>query len=40
MKKQTSHPDGTRKRRYSANRARRAYYAFWRSVRFVRRFGL
>ncbi len=31
--------DGQRKRRFSANRARRAWYAFSRSARFSRRFG-
>jgi hypothetical protein len=33
-------PDGKRKRRFSENRARRAWYAYSRSSRFRRRFGL
>lgn len=32
-------PDGKRKRRYSANHARRRWYAEHRSRRFGRRFG-
>jgi hypothetical protein len=32
-------PDGRRKRRYSANSARRRWYAEHRSRRFSRRFG-
>ena len=33
-------PDGTRKRRFSRNQARRRWYADYRAVRFLRRFGL
>lgn len=33
-------PDGTRRRRFSANLARRMYYAHSRSFRFARRLGL
>ena len=33
-------PDGSRKRRFSSNPARRAYYAKCRSRRFARRFGM
>jgi hypothetical protein len=33
-------PDGTRKRRFSLNPARRRWYAKHRAVRFFRRFGL
>lgn len=33
-------PDGTRRRRFSANLARRTYYAHSRSFRFARRLGL
>lgn len=33
-------PDGKRKRRHSIDRAKRRWYAFHRSSRFVRRFGL
>jgi hypothetical protein len=31
--------DGSRKRRFSKNAARRAWYAFYRAQRFARRFG-
>ena len=33
-------PDGTRKRRFSRNQARRRWYAKNRAARFFRRFGL
>ena len=33
-------PDGTRKRRFSLNQARRRWYATHRAARFFRRFGL
>jgi hypothetical protein len=33
-------PDGSRKRRFSINPARRRWYAIHRSQRFSRRFGL
>ncbi len=33
-------PDGSRKRRFSMNPARRRWYAIHRSQRFSRRFGL
>jgi len=33
-------PDGTRKRRFSSNLARRRWYAKHRAMRFFRRFGL
>jgi hypothetical protein len=33
-------PDGSRKRRFSANQARRHWYAQHRSRRFGRRFGI
>jgi len=33
-------PDGKRKRRHSKDRAKRQWYAYWRSVRFTRHFGL
>jgi len=33
-------PDGKRRRRFSANRAKRAWYCYYRGVRFDRRFGL
>lgn len=33
-------PDGSRKRRFSVNQTKRAWYARHRSVRFQRRFGL
>lgn len=33
-------PDGTRKRRFSANRARRQWYARHRAGRFLRRFRI
>ena len=33
-------PDGTRKRRFSLNPARRRWYATHRAARFFRRFGL
>lgn len=33
-------PDGTRKRRFDANPARRNWYAEHRARRFARRFGL
>jgi len=33
-------PDGKRKRRFSSNEAKRQWYAYWRSLRFNRRFGL
>lgn len=33
-------PDGTRRRRFSSNPARRAYYARSRSRRFARRFRM
>jgi len=33
-------PDGSRKRRYSHNQARRQWYAQHRSRRFSRRFGV
>ena len=33
-------PDGTRKRRFSLNPARRHWYALHRAIRFFRRFGL
>ena len=32
-------PDGSRKRRFSANQARRQWYAHHRARRFCRRFG-
>ena len=32
-------PDGKRRRRHSANASRRRWYAFYRSLRFRRRFG-
>lgn len=32
-------PDGKRKRRHSTNKAKREWYAKWRSIRFARRFG-
>jgi hypothetical protein len=32
-------PDGTRKRRFSPNAAKRQWYARYRSQRFARRFG-
>ncbi len=32
-------PDGKRKRRFSANDAKREWYARWRQMRFARRFG-
>jgi hypothetical protein len=32
-------PDGSRKRRFSPNQARRQWYARYRSLRFGRRFG-
>ncbi len=32
-------PDGSRKRRFSANKVKRQWYAHWRAVRFARRFG-
>lgn len=32
-------PDGSRKRRFSANQAKRVWYARYRSQRFCRRFG-
>jgi hypothetical protein len=32
-------PDGTRKRRFSRNPAKRKWYAYWRALRFARRFG-
>jgi hypothetical protein len=32
-------PDGKRKRRHSANAARRRWYAAYRAIRFCRRFG-
>ena len=32
-------PDGSRRRRFSSNPARRAYYADSRAKRFARRFG-
>jgi hypothetical protein len=32
-------PDGTRKRRFSLNLAKRRYYAMWRSLRFSRKWG-
>ncbi len=32
-------PDGKRKRRHSRNRAKRLWYAIYRSRRFARRFG-
>jgi hypothetical protein len=33
-------PDGSRKRRFSGNQARRRWYATYRAVRFFRRYGL
>jgi hypothetical protein len=33
-------PDGKRKRRHSPQKARRDWYARYRSLRFQRRFGL
>ena len=33
-------PDGSRRRRFSPNKARRQWYALHRSRRFNRRFGL
>jgi hypothetical protein len=33
-------PDGKRSRRHSANKAKRLWYAHYRSLRFHRRFGL
>jgi hypothetical protein len=33
-------PDGKRKRRHSPSKSRRQWYAYHRSVRFQRRFGL
>ncbi|GAA5506068.1 hypothetical protein Rcae01_01518 [Novipirellula caenicola] len=33
-------PDGKRKRRHSQNRAKRAWYAYYRALRFNHRFGL
>lgn len=33
------HPDGTRKRRFSSNQAKRAFYARYRSARFARHMG-
>ncbi|QEG43663.1 hypothetical protein UC8_57150 [Roseimaritima ulvae] len=33
-------PDGQRKRRHSANVAKRMWYAHYRALRFTRRFGL
>jgi hypothetical protein len=32
-------PDGKRRRRHSANQNRRRWYAYYRSIRFRRRFG-
>jgi len=32
-------PDGKRKRRHSANQAKRTWYALHRAVRFAKRFG-
>lgn len=36
----TTMPDGSRARRHSSNVGRRAWYARYRSIRFMRRFGL
>jgi hypothetical protein len=36
----THEPDGKRRRRHSANPNRRRWYAFHRSLRFRRRFGV
>ena len=33
-------PDGKRSRRHSSNPVRRCWYAYWRSLRFQRRYGL
>ena len=33
-------PDGSRKRRFSSNQAKRQWYARYRALRFCRRFGL
>ena len=33
-------PDGSRKRRFSPDEAKRRWYAGWRHRRFMRRFGL
>ena len=33
-------PDGKRQRRHSINKAKRQWYARYRSIRFHRRFGL
>ena len=33
-------PDGSRKRRFSSDAAKRRWYANFRSIRFNRRFGL
>jgi hypothetical protein len=33
-------PDGTRHRRFSANSAKRQWYARHRAIRFARRFGI
>ncbi len=33
-------PDGKRNRRHSENKAKRQWYARYRSIRFHRRFGL
>jgi len=38
--KEAAMPDGTRKRRFSSNLARRRWYAKHRAMRFFRRFGL
>lgn len=32
-------PDGTRKRRFDANKAKRQWYAHHRATRFAKRFG-
>lgn len=33
-------PDGTRRRRFSVNSAKRHWYAQHRAIRFARRFGI
>ena len=32
-------PDGKRRRRFSANAAKRRWYAYWRALRFARHMG-